>query len=162
MHERRMRRTGAEDSRLHDAGHQRWEAKLRAETRRPKQPVTWIPQVLDLFKLKGHVTSRELAAVLGKSMGGDAVTRCRQVGLPVEAVGLAEGSDRQKLYALDASFLWLALEEAVQQINRYALLLNSGDRSAQYPRFRTMAIWIEHVRGIEKARSKPRGRQKPS
>ena len=95
-------------------------------------------------------------------MGGDAVTRCRQVGLPVEAVGLAEGSDREKLYALDAPFLWRALEEALQQINRYALILNSEDRTAQYSRFRTMATWIEHVRGIEKARSKPRSRQKSS
>lgn len=118
--------------------------------------------MLELFKLKGRVTSREIAAAIGKTLGGDAVTRCRQVGLPVEAVGLAEGSDREKVYVLDASFLWLALEEAVQQINRYALLLNSEDRTAQCPTFRTVAVWIENVRGIEKARSKPQGRQKSS
>lgn len=119
--------------------------------------------MLDLFKLKGHVTSREIAAAVGKTLGGDAVTRCRQIGIPLEPVGFARDTRLPtKLYSLDAPFLWLALEEALQQINRYALILNSEDQSAQCPTFRTMAIWIEHVRGIEKARSKPRSRQKPS
>jgi len=136
---------------------------MRAETRRPKQPITWIPQVLDLIKLKGHVTSRELAAAAGKKLGGDAVTRCRQLGIPLQAIGIVNGSrPPQKLYALDAPFLWLALEEALQQINRYALILNSGDQSAQCPTFRTMAMWVQHVHQTEKARRKPRSRQKPS
>ena len=136
---------------------------MRAETRRPKQPITWIPQVLDLIKLKGHVTSRELAAAAGKKLGGDAVTRCRQLGIPLQAIGIVNGSrPPQKLYALDAPFLWLALEEALQQINRYALILNSGDQSAQYPTFRTIAMWIQHVHQMEKARRKPRSHQKTS
>lgn len=136
---------------------------MRAETRRPKQPITWIPQVLDLFKLKGHLTSRELAAAVGKILGGDAVTRCRQLGIPLQGVGFVNGSRLpRKLYALDAPFLWLALEEARQQINRYALILNSRDQSAQCPTFRTMAMWIEHVHRIQKARPKPRSQQKPS
>jgi len=128
---------------------------MRAETRRPKQPITWIPQVLDLIKLKGHVTSRELAAAAGKKLGGDTVTRCRQLGIPLQAIGIVNGSrPPQKLYALDAPFLWLALEEALQQINRYALILNSGDQSAQCPTFRTMAMWVQHVHQTEKARLK--------
>ena len=136
---------------------------MRAETRRPKQPVTWIPQVLDLLKLKGHVTSRELAGVIGKTIGGDAITRCRQLGIPLQVVGFANGTRLPtKLYALDAPFLWLALEEALQQINRYALILNSEDQSAQYPTFRTMATWIKHVHQREKPRSKPRSQHKPS
>ena len=136
---------------------------MRAETRRPKQPITWIPQVLDLIKLKGHVTSRELAAAAGKKLGGDAVTRCRQLGIPLQDIGIVNDSrPPRKLYALDAPFLWLALEEALQQINRYALILNSGDQSAQCPTFRTMAMWIQHVHQMEKARHKPRSHQKPS
>lgn len=118
--------------------------------------------MLDLFKLKGHVTSRELAAAVGKTFGGDAVTRCRQLGVPLQAVGFANGTKlKTKLYALDAAFLWLALEEALQQINRYALILNSGDQTAQCPTFRTMALWIKHVHQIEKARRKPGRQQKP-
>jgi len=134
---------------------------VRADTRRPKQPVTWIPQVLELLKLKGHVTSSELAAAIGKKLGGDAVTRCRQLGIPLEGIGILNGSrPPRKIYALDAPFLWLALEEALQQINRYALILNSGDQSAQCPTFRTIAMWIQHVHQIEKARQKPRSHKK--
>ena len=64
---------------------------MKAETRRPKQPITWIAQALDLFKLKGHVTSRRLAAAVGKTLGGDAVMRCRQLGIALRRLGFVNG-----------------------------------------------------------------------
>jgi hypothetical protein len=132
---------------------------VRVETRRPKQPVTWIPDVLELFRQKGQLTSRELAAVAGRTRGGDAVTRCRQLGLPVEGVGFVNGSRLpRKLYALNPHPLWLALEEAVKQINRYALILNSREQSPQCRIFRNVAMWIERVQRTEKP--KPKGRRK--
>lgn len=101
---------------------------MRLGTRRPKQPVNWIPAVLELFQQKGLVTSEEIAKAAGKRFGGDAVTRCRQLGLPVETAGLLNGSRLpRKLYALNTRLLWTALEQAVQQINRYVLLLNSRE-----------------------------------
>jgi hypothetical protein len=128
---------------------------VRLGTRRPKQPVTWIPAVLELFQHKGRLTSQELAKAAGKSLGGDAVTRCRQLGLPVEAAGLVNGSKPpRKLYTLDTRLLWLALEKALEQINRHALILNSIDHSADCRTYRNPAMWIEHVRRLEKL--KPR------
>jgi hypothetical protein len=111
--------------------------------------VTWIPQVLALFKRKGQVTSQELATIAGKTIGGDAVTRCRQLGLPVEAAGVVNGSrPPHKLYVLDSAVLWFALQEAVRQIDRYALLLNTVDQSAQCRTFRNPGAWIEHLRRL--------------
>jgi hypothetical protein len=121
-------------------------AKVRVRSKKPKQPATWLPDVLELFKQKGQVTSGELATVVGKSLGGDAVTRCRQVGLPIEPVGLLQGSGiRRKLYALDGPLLWLALEEAVRQLSRYARVLNLVDRSERRS-FPSAAAWIAHVK----------------
>lgn len=129
---------------------------MRAGNRRPKQLVTWIPAVLELFQQKGLVTSQEVAKVAGKQFGGDAVTRCRQLGLPVEADGLLNGSRLpRKLYTLNTGLLWFALEEAINQINRYALLLNSLDDSADCRTYRNPAIWIEHVRRLERMKTKP-------
>ena len=97
---------------------------------RSKQPVTWIPQVLELFAQKGQLTSRELGAAIGKAFGGDAVTRCRQVGIPLRCVGFPNGSKLpRKLYALDYPILWRALEQAVKQIDRYTLLIRSREPS---------------------------------
>ncbi|HEY6252025.1 MAG TPA: hypothetical protein VI685_18875 [Candidatus Angelobacter sp.] len=122
---------------------------MRVETRRPKQPVTWIPAVLELFKQKAQVTSQEVATVVGKTLGGDAVTRCRQLGLPLEAAGFLNGNRLpRKLYTLNTHLLWLALEEAVQQINRYALLFNSREGSSDCRTFRNLAIWMEHVQRL--------------
>lgn len=116
---------------------------------------TWIPQLLELFQQKGKLTSQELAEVLGKASGGDAVTRCRQAGLPLQVAGWVNGSRLPgKLYALDAPLLWLALDEAVQQIRRYALILNSLDPSAHCAIYRNPVEWIEHVRRIHNMQSK--------
>jgi hypothetical protein len=103
--------------------------------------------VLELFKEKGQLTSRELALVVGKTSGGDALTRCRQVGIPIRVVGLAPGSDREKLYALDPAELWSALEESVRQQSRYARLLNMQDQGARLS-FPSAAAWIVHYRKI--------------
>lgn len=135
---------------------------MRLGTRRPKQPVNWVPAVLQLFQQKGLVTSQDVAKVAGKQFGGDAVTRCRQLGLPVEAAGLLNGSRLpRKLYTLNTGVLWFALEEAVKQIDRYALILNSRDHSAKCRTFRNPAMWIEHVHRLEKLKSKPANRTKP-
>ena len=132
------------------------ECIVKVETSRARQSRAWISQVLQLFKERGQLTSRELAAVVGKVSGGDAVTRCRQVGLPVEAVGLVSNSRLpRKLYALDTPILWQALQEAVQQIDRYALILNTLDQSAQRQIFRGPGTWIQHVRQTAAA-SKPK------
>ena len=125
---------------------------MRVETKPKKQPVAWIPKVFELFKQKGQLTSQELAAVAGKTLGGDAVTRCRQLGLPIEPVGFVNGSRLpRKLYALNTHVLWLALEESLKQMNRYALILNSREQSAQCQIFRNPATWIEHVHQIHKS-----------
>lgn len=134
---------------------------MRLGTRRPKQPVTWIPAVLELFRTKGRLTSQEIASAIGKKFGGDAVTRCRQIGLPVEPVGLLNGSRLpRKLYALNTNLLWIALQEAVQQVNRYALLLNSREESADCRTFRNLALWMEHVNRLQELKPKalPNGR----
>jgi hypothetical protein len=131
------------------------ESIVRVETTRPRQSRAWISQVLQLFKERGQLTSRELADVVGKVSGGDAITRCRQVGLPIEAVGLVSNSRLpRKLYALDTPILWQALQEAVQQIDRYALVLNTLDQSAQRQIFRGPGTWIQHIRQMT-AISKP-------
>lgn len=158
----RVRGTCTKNDETRNGDNNNREAKLRVESKKPKQPLTWIPRVIQLFNQKAQLTSQELAVAVGKHLGGDAVTRCRQVGLPITPVGFAPGSDRTKLYTLDVPFLWLALEEAVQQINRYALILNSEDQSAQCPTFRTMAMWIQHVHLMEKTRRKPGSQQKSS
>jgi hypothetical protein len=117
--------------------------------------VTWIPAVLELFRQKGLITSQEVAKAAGKQFGGDAVTRCRQLGLPVEAAGLLSGTrPPRKLYTLNTALLWLALEEAVKQIDRYALILNSRDHSTKCHTFRNPATWIQHLHRLEKL--KPR------
>src|SRR5215469_10115053 len=123
--------------------------KMRVESRKPKQPVTWIPAVLTLITQKGPITSSELAAVVGKTSGGIALTRCRQVGLPIKAVGIAPGSDRQKLYNLDIAELWLALEECVKQQNRYARLITMQDGCPR-PLFSGPTAWIAHLRKLDK------------
>jgi hypothetical protein len=124
--------------------------------------VTWIPAVLELFRLKGLVTSQEVAKAAGKQFGGDAITRCRQLGLPVEAAGLLNGSrPPRKVYTLNTALLWFALEEAVKQIDRYGLILNSRDHSAKCRTFRNPAVWIQHVHRLEKLNSKPANRTKP-
>jgi len=129
---------------------------VRLGTRRPKQPVTWIPTVLELFQQKARLTSQELAQAAGKRVGGDAVTRCRQLGLPLEADGFLSGSRLpRKLYTLNTNLLWIALEEAVQQINRYALLMNSREGCTDCRTFPNLAMWIEHVRRLEKLKTKP-------
>ena len=129
---------------------------MRPGTRRPKQPVNWVPTVLELFQQKGLVTSQEVAKAAGKQFGGDAVTRCRQLGLPVGAAGLLSGSRLpRKLYTLNTGLLWRALEEALQQINRHALILNSIDHSADCRTYRNPAIWIQHVRQLERLKTKP-------
>jgi hypothetical protein len=126
---------------------------VRLGTRRPKQPVNWVPAVLELFQQKGLVTSQEVAKAAGKQFGGDAVTRCRQLGLPVEAAGLLNGSRLpRKLYTLNTRLLWSALGEAVKQINRHALILNTLDHSADCPTYRNPAMWIEHVRRLENSK----------
>jgi hypothetical protein len=131
------------------------EPQVRVDNRRPRQPVTWIPQVLELFKQKGVLTSNELAHILGKTLGGDAVTRCRQRGLPIEAVGRVPGNRLlQKLYALDIPIVWLALEEAVKQIGRYARLLSLQDGETR-PSFAGAAAWIRHCRTLENQTSTP-------
>ena len=128
---------------------------MRAGTRQPKQPVTWIPAVLELFEQKGRLTSQELAKLASKRSGGDAVTRCRQLGLPIEAVGLLNGSRLpRKLYKFNTRLLWIALEEAVQQINRYALLLNNREARSECRTFRSTALWMEHVQRLQKLKSK--------
>lgn len=128
---------------------------MRAGTRQPNQPVTWIPAVLELFAQKGRLTSQELAKVAGKRSGGDAVTRCRQLGLPIEAAGLLNGSrPPRKLYKFNTRLLWIALEEAVQQINRYALLLNSWEASSNCRTFRNAALWMGQIQRLQKLRSK--------
>ena len=135
---------------------------MRLGTRRPKQPVNWVPTVLELFQQKGLVTSQEVAKAAGKQFGGDAVTRCRQLGLPVEAAGLLNGSRLpRKLYTLNTRLLWFALEEAVKQIDRHALILNSRDHAAKCPTFRKPAMWIQHVHRLEKLKSKPANGTKP-
>lgn len=129
---------------------------MRLGTRRPKQPVNWVPTVLELFQQKGLVTSQEVAKAAGKQFGGDAVTRCRQLGLPVEAAGLLNGSRLpRKLYKLNTRLLWFALEEAVKRIDRYALILNSCDHTADCQTYRNPAIWIEYVRQLEGFKTKP-------
>ena len=150
LYKSRVPGTCAQNGQTHNGDNNHREAKLRLGSRKPKQPVTWIPAVIQLFNQKPRLTSQELAVAIGKHFGGDAVTRCRQIGLPITAVGFAPGSDRTKLYALDVPFLWFALEEALQQINRYARILNSEDNSAQCPTFRTMAMWIQHIHQIQK------------
>ena len=120
---------------------------MRVESRKPKQPVTWIPAVLTLITQKGPVASRELAAVVGKTSGGIALTRCRQVGLPIKAVGIAPGSDRQKLYNLDIAELWVALEECVKQQNRYAQLVSLQDGCPRRM-FSGVPAWIVHLREL--------------
>jgi hypothetical protein len=128
---------------------------VRLGIRRPKEPVTWIPAVLELFATKGCLTSQEIASTIGKKFGGDAVTRCRQLGLPIQSVGLLNGSKPpRKLYALNASLLWIALEEAVQQINRYALLFNSRENSSNCRTFRNLVLWMEHVNRLQKLKPK--------
>jgi len=128
---------------------------VRVGIRRPKQPVTWIPAVLQLFQQKGCLTSQELAKVTGKKSGGDAITRCRQLGLPLETAGLLDGSRLpRKLYTLNTASLWFALEQAIKQINHYALILNGHDRSADYPTFRNPALWIQHVHRLERLKTK--------
>lgn len=129
---------------------------MRLGTRRPKQPVNWVPAVLELFQQKGLVTSQEVAKAAGKQFGGDAVTRCRQLGLPVEAAGLLNGSRLpRKLYTLNTRLLWFALEEAVKQIDHYALILNSRDHAADRRTYRNPGMWIEHVRHLERLKTKP-------
>lgn len=133
---------------------------MRVGTRQPKQPVTWIPTVLELFQQKGRLTSQELAGAAGKRFGSDAITRCRQLGLPLEVAGSLNGSRLpRKLYTLNTRLLWLALEEAIKQMNRYALILNSRDRLADCRTFRNPAIWIQHVHRLEKLKPKPLGRR---
>lgn len=127
---------------------------MRVEERRPRQPVTWLSQVLELFEQKGQVTSNELAAVVGKALAGDAVTRCRQIGLPVKAVGLVPGSEKKKLYALDAIEIWSALEESVQQQNRCVKLLNLVD-DGKRPSFTNAAAWITRLRKIAEEMAEP-------
>lgn len=128
---------------------------MRLGTRRPKQPVTWIPAVLELFQQNARLTSQELAQAAGKRFGGDAVTRCRQLGLPLEAAGLLNGSRLpRKLYTLNTRLLWLALEEAVQQINRYALLINSREGCSDCRTFASLTVWIEHVNRLQKLKPK--------
>ena len=159
MYKPRMRGTCAQKHQTHNGDNNHREAKLRLGSRKPKQPVTWVPAVIQLFNQKPRLTSQELAVAIGKHFGGDAVTRCRQIGIPITAVGFAPGSDRTKLYALDVPFLWFALEEALQQINRYARILNNEDHSAQYPTFRTMAMWIQHIHQIQKTQRKPTNKE---
>ena len=127
---------------------------MRVDPKRTRQPVTWIPSVLEAFKQKGLLTSNELAAVVGKSLGGDAVTRCRQRGLPIQPVGHVPGSRLKRLYALDIPILWLALEEAVKQIDRYARLLNMQDGETRFS-FPSAAAWIAHCKILEAQASGP-------
>lgn len=113
--------------------------------------MTWITAILQLFQQKGQLTSQELAVVAGKNVGGDAVTRCRQLGLPLETAGLLDGSRLpRKVYTLNTNLLWIALQEAVQQINRYALLINSREGCSDCLTSRNLAQWMEHVNGIQK------------
>lgn len=128
---------------------------MRLGVRRPKQPVTWVPAVLQLFQQKGRLTSQELAVVVGKNVGGDAVTRCRQLGLPLETAGLLNGSrPPRKVYTLNTNLLWIALQEAVQQINRYALLINSRESCSDCRMFRNLALWMEHVNRLQNLKPK--------
>lgn len=123
---------------------------MRVDTRKSKEPATWIPKVLELFNHKGKVTSQELAKVLGKALGGDALTRCRQVGIPLQCVGFVNGSKLpRKLYALDFSILWSALEEAVKQIDRYTLILRAADPKTSRQTYRAVGTWIERIRRFE-------------
>lgn len=133
---------------------------MRVEERRPRQPVTWLSQVLELFEQKGQVTSNELAAVVGKALGGDAVTRCRQVGLPVKAVGLVPGSEKKKLYALDAVEIWSALEESIQQQNRYVKLLNLVDEGKR-PSFTNAVAWVTHLRKLAQETAESKDADRP-
>ena len=109
--------------------------------------------MLELFGQNGRLTSQELAKAVDKGSESDVLAQCRQIGLPLEAVGRADGSPlASKLYVLDTRLLWVALDEALQQVNRYALLLNFLDSGSQCQTFRGVGLWIEHVRRIEKAR----------
>ena len=98
----------------------------------------WIPDVLELLKHRGQVTANELAAVMGQRHGPDAVTRCRQVGLPIVAVGYVPGKGGRRLYTLDAPVLWSALEEAVKELNRHVPLNDTDRRFLRGP-----GHWIE-------------------
>jgi hypothetical protein len=128
---------------------------MRVDAKKPKQPVTSIPRLLDLFKQNGPLNSRELANLLGKNFGAAAVTRCRQLGIPLQRMGSLNGSKlRTKLYALDSSVLWHALEEAVRQIDKYALILTSQDHLADRRTYGTVAEWIQHAQRIRKLKGK--------
>jgi hypothetical protein len=135
---------------------------MRVETRRPKQAMTWLPDVLELFAQKGQLTSRELAAVVRTVGGGDAVTRCRQIGLPIKTVGAVQGgNNRKKLYILDILELWSALEASLKQHSRYARLLNYQD-SGTRPTFRGAAGWIVQLRKTAKDQPEKRRQGKAS
>lgn len=82
------------------------------------------------------------------------MTRCRQIGLPVRAVGLVPVSEKKKLYALDAVEIWAALEESVQQQNRYVKLLNLVD-DGKRASFANAAAWITHLRKLAEKTAAP-------
>lgn len=124
--------------------------QLRVQPRRRKQPEDWLLDVLELFREKGQLTARQLALAAGKSSGGEAITCCRQIGLPIKAIGkVAGGNNKVSVYTLDLVELWSALEKSVQQQGRYARLLGYLDNRSRRLVFPGPAAWIAHLRRVE-------------
>jgi hypothetical protein len=112
----------------------------------PTDAVTRIPLLLNLFALGGQLTSNQLAVMLGIPSGEDPITLCRQAGLPLQMAGIANHYKLPtKMYALDGSALWRAWEEAIRQIDRYILILQSTDPSKSRRTFQTVGRWMQHV-----------------
>jgi hypothetical protein len=129
---------------------------MKAEKKRcPEQAATRIPTVLELFFYGRELTASQLAVGFGMPLGADAVTRCRQAGLPLRLVGKLP----DKLYAVDLPALWRTLEEAIGQIDRYLLLLQRSGLLKNRHTFRTAAKWMQHVRRVGKLEpQKPSGK----
>lgn len=126
---------------------------MKVDVQRRSRTVTWLPNVLELLKQRGHVTANELAAVMGQRHGPDAVTRCKQVGLPIAAVGYMPGKGARRLYALDAPLLWSALDQAVTELNHCSSLRNGDDRKNRLS-LRSAGNWIAHIQKKPKGRSR--------
>jgi|SRR5579863_520721 len=128
---------------------------MRVDAGKPKESISWILLVLELLKHKGPLTGRELAGFLGKSLGRNALSRCRKVGIPLDCIRFRNGrSIRRKRYTLHVSMLWNAIEEAVRQIDQQAVILRGTGLSNKRRTYKTVAAWIQHVQRLERLKNK--------
>jgi hypothetical protein len=69
-----------------------------------------LPDLLELFRERTYVTSRQIANITGDYQGADAVTRCRAFGMDIETWGLADYSRQRRTYRLNDIDQWGEIE----------------------------------------------------